>query len=159
MPDTASTADTGSAGTASQPASRREPARSRGGRKADQPPLQTLAQAMGARDYQPRGDVDDERMTRSFHLRVGVIERARAASVGVEHKAYGTDIEGDVPNSFSAFVEEAIVAACTYYENLFNNGNEFRRTGPLAPGPTREGAQRGAAKRKRAREPVAPAGG
>jgi hypothetical protein len=114
-------------------------------------PLETLAQAMGARDYQPRGDVDDERMTRSFHLRVGVIERARAASSGVEHMAYGTPIEGDVPNSFSAFVEECIIAGCTYYENLFNGGQEFRRTGRLSPGPTREGAMRGAAKRKAAR--------
>lgn len=157
MPDTASPADTESASTASQPASRRASARTRAGRGTDQP-LQTFAEAVGAREYQPHGSVDDERMTRSFHLRVGVIERARAASVGVEHKAYGTDIEGSVPNSFSAFVEEAIVAACTYYENMFNGGKEFRRTGPLAPGPTREGAQRGAAKRKRAREPAAQTG-
>jgi hypothetical protein len=122
-------------------------------------PLQTLAQAIGARDYQPRGDVDDERMTRSFHLRVGVIERAKAAATGVEHRAYGTPIEGDVPNSLSAFVEECIIAGCTYYENLFNGGEEFRRVGRLSPGPSHEGAQRGAAKRKAARAAREPQSG
>jgi len=152
MPDTASPADTAPASTGTRPAARKAAPRTGGGRRADQLPLKTFAQAVEARDYEPHGHVDDARMTRSFHLRVGVVERARAASVGVEHKAYGTPIEGDVPNSFSAFVEEAIVAACTYYENLLNGGKEFRRTGPLSPGPTREGAQRGAAKRRKQRE-------
>ena len=142
MPDTASTTAASARGKADQAASR-----SRSRRAADAMPLQTLAQYIGARDYEPRGAVDDERATRSFHLPVGLIERAKATSTGVQHKAYDTDIGEIVPNSFSAFVGEAIAAACTYYENLLNGGKEFTRIGRLSPGPTREGAQRGANKR------------
>jgi hypothetical protein len=164
MPDKASTAGAPPASEATQPASRRPSARTRGGRGAtdDRPgtkmPLQTLAQAMGADGYHPNaGDLDGERMTRSYHLSVGVVEMARATSVGVEHKAYGTPIEDQVPHSVSAFVEECIRAGIKYYEDLFNDGKPFRRTGPLSPGPTREGAQRGAAKRRLAKEQAAAA--
>jgi hypothetical protein len=142
MPDTASTAEAGQA-------ARSAPGR-RSSRSQSPDQLRTLAQFMGARSYQARGEVDDERMTRSFHLPVGLIERARAASTGVEHRAYGTPIGEEVPNSFSSFVAEAIAAACTYYEDLFNGGEEFPRTGRLSPGPTRDGAIRGAQKRKAA---------
>lgn len=148
MPNTASTAEAPAQGTAGQPAARRRTTRSRGAVPSAE--LQTLAQALGVRDFQVRGAADEDKMTRSFHLPVGLVERARAASTGVEHRAYGTPIEDEVPNSFSAFVAEALAAACTYYEDLFNNGHEFKRTGRLSPGPTREGAVRGAAKRKAA---------
>lgn len=157
MPDKASTAGAPPVSEATQPASRRPSARSRAGRGAtDDMPLQTLAQAMGAVGYNPNaGDLDDEKMTRSYHLSVGAVELARATSVGVEHKAYGTPIEDQVPHSVSAFVEECIRAGCQYYQDLFNAGKPFRRTGPLSPGPTREGAQRGAAKRRLAKEAAA----
>ena len=157
MPDTASTTAAAAADNAGQPAPRarsRSTAASR--RTADKMPLQTLAQFMDA-DYEPRGHADDVRMTRSFHLRTGVVERARAASTGVQHKAYDTQIADEIPKSFSAFVEEAIISACRYYEQLLNGGKEFTRTGRLSPGPTREGAARGAEKRRLAREAAASA--
>jgi len=114
-------------------------------------PMLTLTQAVGARAFESRGDADNKPLTRSFHLTVGDVERAKATSDGVQHRAYGTDIEDEVPRSLSAFITEAIRAACTYYENLLNDGQEFRRIRNLSPGPSPEGARRGAAKRAAAR--------
>lgn len=115
-------------------------------------PLKSLSEALGVRETVALGAVDTERMTRSFHLLVGTVERAKAAATGLEHRSYGTDLWHNSPHSVSAFVEEAILAACTYYENLLNDGQEFPRTGRLSPGPSEEGAARGARKRAAARE-------
>lgn len=109
--------------------------------------LQTFAQAVGARSFEPHGDADNDGVPRSFHLTVGDVERAKATADGVQHRAYGTQIEDDIPHSLSAFITEAIRAACTYYEDLLNNGEEFRRIRNLSRGPSPEGARRGAAKR------------
>lgn len=119
------------------------------GRAATSPPdaLKTFADFVGTRPFEPTGPADEKLQGRSFQLPVGVVERTRAAASGVEHRAYGTDLEDQVPGSVSAFVTEALMAACTYYENLFNGGQEFRRVHRLSPGPSKEGAQRGAEKR------------
>jgi hypothetical protein len=107
---------------------------------------------MGARPFEPRDDSDEKPLTRSFQLVVGVVERAKATADGIQHRTYDTALEGKVPGSLSALVTEALNAACTYYEDLLNNGQEFRRVRQLTRGPSAEGAVRGAAKRAAARE-------
>jgi hypothetical protein len=114
-------------------------------------PMLTLAQALAARSFEPRAEGDNDRLTRSFHLTVGDVERAKATADGVQHRAYGTDIGDDIPESLSAFVTEALRAACTYYENLLNGGQGFRRVRNLSRGPSPEGARAGARKRAAAR--------
>jgi hypothetical protein len=111
----------------------------------------TLAEALDARMFEPRGEVDGKRLTRSFHLTVGDVERAKATAAGIQHRAYDTDIQDKVPGSLSAFITECIIAGCTYYEDLLNNGKEFRRVMQLTPGPSKEGARAGAEKRTQAR--------
>jgi hypothetical protein len=128
------------------------PARGAAARAAAGPmPLRTLAQALDAHPFEPHGEADNDPLTRSFHLRVGVVERAKATSDGIQHRAYGTELEDNIPQSLAAFVTEALEAACTYYERLLNDGKEFRRVRSLSPGPSPEGARRGAAKRAAAR--------
>jgi hypothetical protein len=136
---------------AGQPARRRPAAR----RQADQEQedvLRTLTQAMGARSFEPRGEADDKPLTRSFQLVVGVVERAKATADGIQHRTYDTALEGKVPGSLSALVTEALNVACSYYEDILNGGHEFRRVRQLTPGPSAEGAVRGARKRAEARQ-------
>jgi hypothetical protein len=65
---------------------------------------------------------------------------------GTQARAYGTRIEADVPDSLTRLVEEAIQAACTFYENQFNGGEPFPPA-QLSPGPGAKGAVEGAARR------------
>jgi hypothetical protein len=111
------------------------------------PELQTFAEHTGSRPFTPRAASDEARQIRSFSLDTGLVERLRATADGIQHKAYGTDLENSVPQSIAALAAEGIEAACTYYENILNNGEEFRRVRKLPAGPSRDGAQRGAAKR------------
>lgn len=112
--------------------------------------LQTLSQFLDARPFTPRSPSDEDPLTRSFQLVVGVVERAKATADGIQHRTYDTTLEGEVPASLSALVTEALNASCTYYENLLNNGEEFRRVRQLKRGPTAAGAQQGAQKRSQA---------
>jgi hypothetical protein len=154
MPPKTGTAATAPADSGKAPASKparaaRKPAARRSAAAPES--IRTLAQMVGARGFESHGEADNQGLTRSFHLTVGDVERAKATSDGVQHRAYGTAIEDDIPKSLSAFVTEAIRVACTYYEDLLNDGQEFRRIRNLSPGPSPEGARRGAAKRAASR--------
>ena len=121
----------------------------RGGRAAAAaaPPMQTFAQHTGARPYPVIDEGDEKLNTRSFQLPVGVVQRIRATADGIQHRAYETELEGQAPDSISGLVVEAFDAICTYYENLLNNGEPFRRVRKLPPGARPTGAARGALKR------------
>jgi hypothetical protein len=118
--------------------------------------MKTFSETVKARETTESGPKDKDMVTRSFLLPVGLVERVRATADGIQHRAYGTDLEGQVPRSVGGkdgLVAEALAAICTYYENEFNNGEEFRRIrGSLTAGPSPEGARRGAAKRAAARQ-------
>ena len=107
----------------------------------------TFSEFVGTRPFVPRSDDDQKIQGRSFQIPAGVVERVRATADGIQHMAYGTELEGRVPGSISGFVANALEAACTYWENQLNNGEEFRRVRRLPPGPSAEGAKRGADKR------------
>ena len=110
-------------------------------------PMETFAEHTGARPFPVIAENDEKLNTRSFQLPIGVVERFRATADGVQHMGYGTDLEGKAPDSISGGVVEAFNAWCTYYEDLLNNGQPFRRVRKLAPGARPSGAARGAAKR------------
>lgn len=110
-------------------------------------PMQTFAEHTAARDFPVIADNDEKLNTRSFQLPIGVVERIRATADGVQHLSYGTELEGKTPDSISGLVTEAFNAICTYYEDLLNNGQPFRRLRKLSPGARPTGAARGAAKR------------
>jgi len=63
----------------------------------------------------------------------------------MQARTYGTDLADRIPATLDDLVNEAIEAACTYYENLLNEGAEFPRqnvrltTGPV-PGRGRRPA-------------------
>src|SRR5215469_16334702 len=111
------------------------------------PELKTFAEHLGSRAYEPRGPQDDKRQIRSFSLPTGVVERLRATADGIQHMAYGTALEGKVPATIAGLAAEAFEAICSYYEEILNNGEEFRRVRKLPPGPSKEGARVGAEKR------------
>ena len=163
MPPSTSPRTARAAASTGKPSSPRQAAaRSRArGDQGEAAALKTLSEALGARPFQPRSDNDNDPLTRSFQLVVGVVERAKATADGIQHRTYDTPLEGQVPASLSAFVTEALAVACTYYENLLNNGEEFRRVRSLKRGPTPQGAAEGAAKRvaTRRRKEAAAAGG
>jgi hypothetical protein len=121
----------------------RKPAR---GAEADSS-MQTFAEHTGSRDFPVVAENDEKLNTRSFQLPIGVVERIRATADGVQHLGYGTELEGKAPDSISGLVTEAFNAICTYYEDLLNNGQPFRRVRKLSPGARPTGAARGAAKR------------
>jgi hypothetical protein len=110
-------------------------------------PMETFAEHTGSRPFPIVAASDEKLNTRSFQLPTGVVERTRATSDGVQHLGYGTDLEGKAPDSISGLVTEALNAICTYYEDLLNNGQPFRRVRKLSPGARPAGAARGAAKR------------
>src|SRR5215470_3904091 len=81
------------ASTAGTAAARPEPRAGRSRARARRPmPLRSFAQATGARALEPQGPADTEPVMRSFHLRVGLVERAKATADGAQHRAYGTAI-------------------------------------------------------------------
>jgi hypothetical protein len=108
---------------------------------------QTFAEHTGARPFPVLADSDEQLNTRSFQLPIGVVERIRATADGIQHRTYETLLEGEVPDSISGLVVEAFNAIATYYEDLLNNGQPFRRVRKLPPGARPTGAARGAAKR------------
>jgi hypothetical protein len=110
-------------------------------------PLETFAEHTGARPFPVLDESDTQLNTRSFQLPIGSVQRLRATADAIQHRVYETPLEGKAPDSISGSVVEAIDAWCTYYEDLLNNGQPFRRARKLAPGPRRSGAQRGAEKR------------
>ena len=114
------------------------------GRAAAQP--KTFAQKIGSRDT----GADSRRRPRSFNLPEDLVTRAAATTRGVQARAYGTGIAEEVPDSLTRLVQEAVEAACTYYEDVFNGGQPFPPA-QLSPGPGARGAQEGAAKRMAAR--------
>ncbi|WP_327591291.1 hypothetical protein OHA25_60165 (plasmid) [Nonomuraea sp. NBC_00507] len=90
---------------------------------------------------------------RSFYLPVDLVERARACVPGVQAAVYGTPEEDEAPASVAQLVKVALERECQRLEDRFNDGKPFRRVyKKLQPGPSREGAERGAAKRRRAAE-------
>lgn len=107
----------------------------------------TFAEHTGARPFPVLADSDEQLNTRSFQLPIGVVERIRATADGIQHRTYETLLEGEVPDSISGLVVEAFNAIATYYEDLLNNGEPFRRVRKLPPGARPSGAARGAAKR------------
>ena len=102
----------------------------------------TFAQTGGSRVTVP----DSARRARSFNLPEALVARAAAAMRGTQARAYGTELDGEVPDSLTRFVEEAVQAACTYYEDLFNGGEQFPPA-QLSAGPGPRGAVEGAVKR------------
>ena len=101
---------------------------------------------------------DSPRRARSFNLPEALVARAAAAMRGTQARAYGTEIDGEVPDSLTRFVEEAIQAACTFYEDQFNGGQPFPPA-QLSAGPGARGAVEGAAKRAEKRAAAARPGG
>jgi hypothetical protein len=77
---------------------------------------------------------------------------------GTQARAYGTVIDGEVPDSLTRFVEEALQAACTFYEDQFNGGQPFPPA-QLSAGPGARGAVEGAAKRAATRAAAAGSAG
>lgn len=108
--------------------------------------LQTFAAACGSRPTDPAS----KRKARSFNLPEALVERAAAAMRGTQALTYGTPIAGDVPDSLTRLVQEAVEAACTFYEDQLNEGRPFP-SATLSPGPGATGAKEGAAKRARDR--------
>jgi hypothetical protein len=111
-------------------------------------PLQTLAEATGARPslvVVPEGEEWDDakiaqeqekKQTRSFRIRVVDLERMQAALAGIQAKTYGTPLEGRAPRSLGDLLGEGLEVLFTHYENLLNDGNEFPRGNvSLRPGP------------------------
>jgi len=138
----------GAAPAAERPAKSRARGRARDGAAPDDE-MQTLAEFLGARETVEREPNDLKTQTRSFPLAIGVVQRLRATADGITHRVYETPLQDEVPDSISGLLTEFIIAGCTYYEDLLNNGQEFPRVRRLAPGPGRSGAQRGAAIRSR----------
>jgi hypothetical protein len=66
-------------------------------------------------------------------------EQVRDTIRGVGARSYDTRIGDAVPRSLPEFVVEAVEAACSYYEDLFNGGFPFAS----GPGPGRPAAQCG----------------
>ena len=114
------------------------------GRAAAEP--KTFAQMLASRDT----GADSRRRPRSFNLPEDLVTRAAATTRGVQARAYGTGIAEEVPDSLTRLVQEAVEAACTYYEDVFNGGQPFPPA-QLSPGPGARGAREGAAKRMAAR--------
>jgi hypothetical protein len=115
--------------------------------KAADKPMQTFAEHTEARPFPVLAENDEKLNTRSFQLPIGVVERIRATADGIQHRVYETELEGKAPDSISGLVVEAFNGICTYYEDLLNNGEPFRRVRKLSPGARPSGAARGAAKR------------
>jgi hypothetical protein len=134
------------AADASAPAHPAGPARAPR-RKAATQQLQTFAHAIGSREPSIQGAADSEKTMRSFNVRVATVERLRATLALIGHRAYGTELAATAPDSLAAMADEALNAACTYYENLLNDGQEAPRIIRLPPGPSPIAAQQGAAKR------------
>lgn len=89
------------------------------------------------------------RKARSFNLPIEVVRRASNTMVGVQALSYKTRLHGQVPESLTRFVEDAIEAACTFWENELNDGQPFDEAS-LTPGPGPAGAREGAEKRRQA---------
>lgn len=135
-----------------KPAADKAPGAAAGGSTSSRPAVrvkapeesdQTFGEFTGSRPYQPRSEVDDEIKSRTFQLPVGVVERIKAVYDGVPAKAYDSELEDRIPDTMSGFVVEAVEALSTYYEDLLNDGKEFRRVRRLRPGPGKSGAVRG----------------
>lgn len=159
MPPKTGTAATAPAGSSKAvPARKAAPRRSAPAAGASAAPASVgpaspleLLRSLSIRSVEPRSEADNQRLTRSFHLTVGAVERAKATADGIQHRAYGTDFEDEVPKSLSAFVTWCLELGCTFWEDAVNEGQEFRRIRNLSPGPSPEGARQGAAKRAAAR--------
>lgn len=126
-----------------------QPRRSRA-RRAQQA-LVTFAEATGLRWPKRRGPGDDKMVMRSFNLDTATIERLKATVRMIQHKTYGTELADQVPMTMNAAAREAINGWCSSYETLLNGGREAPRITRLPPGPSPEGAVRGAEKRAAAR--------
>jgi hypothetical protein len=88
---------------------------------------------------------DAMRGPRSFRLLGATLLRLQATVHGIQARTYGTAMAGKVPATLDDLVNEAIEAACTHYEDVLNNGEEFARENVrLATGP-RPGRERQAA--------------
>ena len=112
-------------------------------------PMKTFAEHTGSRPAPVITDAEAKLQTRSFQLPIAVVERLRATSDGLTHVAYGSPLEGEVPDSISGMVVEALNAICTFYEDQNHEGLPFRRVRKLSPGARPTGAARGAAQRSR----------
>jgi hypothetical protein len=97
--------------------------------------LRTLAQATKARPSETEPG-QDEKVTRSFRIRKDNLARLQAGLHGIQARSYGTPLADQVPPSLGDLVDEAVIAALTYYEDLLNDGLEFDRSSVrLQPGP------------------------
>jgi hypothetical protein len=124
-----------------------------GGQARTQRPrrLQTLAERVRARaskiTHTPVGSRwpdDADPGPRSFRVLGANLQRLQAAVHGSQARAYGTEFALRVPATLDEAVNEAIVALCTHYEDLLNEGQEFPRenvrlsTGPRPGRPRRQ---------------------
>lgn len=141
---TRATSATSRTGSAAKPGTAgRKPAASKAAARRR---LRTFALATGARPGVEHPG-DRQPTTRSFQLDVGIVERAKATAAGIKARSYDTPIQGEVPTSLAGLVKECLEAGMTHYENVYNNGEEFRRVHKLPSGPTAAGLARRAARR------------
>jgi hypothetical protein len=123
-----------------------------GGRAA--PRLKTFAEAMHARPsivtgapVGSRWPSDATRGPRSFRLNGATLLRLQAAVAGIDARTYETELRGRAPVTLDDFVNEALEAALTFYEDELNGGEEFSRedvrltTGPVPGRPRRSSAE------------------
>jgi len=108
--------------------------------------LKTFAAWCGSRPTDPASP----RKARSFNLPEDLVARSAATMRGTQALTYGTEIAGEVPDSLTRFVQMAMEAHCTYWEDQLNEGMPFAPA-TLSPGPGPSGAREGAAKRTAAR--------
>lgn len=135
--------------SARQPAAGRSRSPSRA--RSAPPDFQTFSEAVGARPTEITAPGDEHKTMRSYYQRVAVQERLKATLAMIQAKTYGSDAEARMPRSLPDLLEDAITAACTYWEDLLNNGQPARRIHKLRRGPSPQGAIEGAAKRRAAR--------
>ncbi len=115
--------------------------------------LKTFAEFTGSRPTEP----GFPRKYKSYYLPVELEARLAATVRGVQARSYGTNLDGEVPENVSRGAVEALDAWCTYYENIFNEGEPFPPA-TISPGPGPRGAREGADKRAAARSERADAG-
>lgn len=99
-------------------------------------------------------DPDDERRgTRSSYIRNGTFEKWRDVVAFCKSLEYENPaLEGKLPTNMGEFMDFALCDLAAKIEQVFNDGKPVRRVYKLPKGPSRTGAQRGAALRARARE-------
>ena len=99
-------------------------------------------------------DPDDERRgTRSSYIRNGTFEKWRDVVAFCKSLEYeNPELEGRLPTNMGEFMDFALCDLAAKIEAAYNDGKPVRRVYKLPKGPSRSGAQRGAALRAQARK-------